>query len=711
MDFLDLNTDTSEWVPWGPNGRSVYERTYQRVKPDGTREQWNDTVQRVIAGNLSLVYGDPETWTEEVISESEELHRMMFGLKILPAGRHLWASGVPGRQYLFNCHTAGWGQKFSDHFEFMFMRLMEGGGVGSNYSSKYLAQYGPVKRALNVHIICDPEHPDYQKMKDAGVLSETYGYGWPGAFPIEDSREGWAGGLVDLLDTFFKDEVKHDNRVYDVSRVRKEGAPLRTFGGSASGPLPFARMMVNVAGIMNRRVQRQATPLDGMEIDHEIGQCVVAGGNRRSARMSILPWSDPWIQEFIECKADPSKHWTTNISVEVDEEFFRCLTQEWSPPFEDDRGVEWPQFGPREAADDILHRVAQGMLANGEPGIWNSALSAEGELGEVFCTNPCGEIILQQWENCNLGHVNLDAFIKVSDGTVSVDLAEVQAAHRLMTRFLMRATYGDVNDSKQAAVLARNRRIGVGHFGVQGMLAKLGIPFSEAPQNEFVKDFLDRMYRTVRQEARDYAFALRIPEPVKVTTVAPTGTIAKLAGRTEGIHPVYAKHYIQRIRFSTVDPTQRAQLEEYAAQGYEIEVDQWAANTKIVLIPTEELLVSELVEMGYSRDEALVLVESVDEIDFYDLLAFQAMYQEHYADNAVSFTANVIPGSIDAEEITVNLTRWLPKLKGTTVFPDLSRPQAPYTRLTAEEFDAIEGPKMAADGTDESCSTGACPIK
>ncbi|GAB3847366.1 hypothetical protein GCM10029963_28730 [Micromonospora andamanensis] len=327
---------------WGPTGQTVYERTYSRPKPDGSREEWPETVARVVRGNLALVHGEPDTWSPEVAREAADLEAMMLEFKILPAGRHLWASGVPGRQYLYNCHVVGWSENLSDHYQFSFSRLMEGGGVGSNYSTHYLTRYGAPRRRLAVHIVCDPQHPDYDKMRAAGLLSVDYSHEWPGAYPVEDSREGWADALVNLINTFMCDApVKHENRVFDVSRVRPEGAPLRTFGGTASGPLPFARMMVRIAGILNGVTERgfggfedghpygenHLTPLEAMAIDHEIGACVVAGGNRRSARMSMVHWADPYVMKFIEAKSDPGQHWTTNISVEIDDEFVTHLRQ------------------------------------------------------------------------------------------------------------------------------------------------------------------------------------------------------------------------------------------------------------------------------------------------------------------------------------------------------------------------------------------------
>jgi ribonucleotide reductase alpha subunit len=122
-------------IPWGPTGRVVYERTYSRTKPDGSKETWPETVARVVKGNIALVHGeDMAQWPDDVHREASQLVRYMTRFAIVPGGRHLWASGVKGRQYLFNCHVAGWGDRMSDHFEFSSLRLFEGGGVGANYS-------------------------------------------------------------------------------------------------------------------------------------------------------------------------------------------------------------------------------------------------------------------------------------------------------------------------------------------------------------------------------------------------------------------------------------------------------------------------------------------------------------------------------------------------------------------------------------------------
>ncbi|AGR46465.1 ribonucleotide reductase [Mycobacterium phage Odin] len=668
-------------IPWGPTGELVYNRTYARTKPDGSKESWPETVARVVDGNLALV---PERYA--LPDERDDLVRLITEFKLLPAGRHLWASGVKNAQHLFNCWVSGWPEKISDHFQFTFMRLMEGGGVGANYSNHYLEGYPAVVHPLKVEIVCDPDHVDYQAMKDAGILSEHYDSDWVGSFPIEDSREGWAAALVDLIDTHYRYDTVHFQRVYDVSRIRPQGAKLKTFGGVASGPLPFAQMLQKVAEVLSDRAGEVLTGMDAMAVDHAIAQCVVAGGVRRSARMSMMHWSDWQIDEFINCKSESGDHWTTNISVEVDDAFWREVRS------------------PSESkAHDVMDALSSGAVRNGEPGMWDSSLSNEGEPNRVVCTNPCGEITLEPWEPCNLGHINLAAFVTPAGKTDYIDLIR---AHRLMTRFLIRATFSPVADPKSREVLDRNRRIGVGHLGVASYLALTGRRYSQAPGDRRFTNFLREMASEVDYAAEQFSHELRIPVPVKKRTIAPTGTVAKMPGVSEGIHPIFSKYFIRRIRFN--ENSDMAELRKLAQEGYEIEKDLFAPNTEVVSIPTKDTLVQAVVDM-HGRD-AEEVVESADELTLHQLLGFQALYQTCWADNAVSFTANVDPDAYEAEDVAATLKMFGGLIKGSTIFPEASFPQAPYERITKQQYESAVA-KAVSDGVDEECANGACPIK
>jgi ribonucleoside-triphosphate reductase len=665
--------------------KTVYERTYRREKPDGSLETWPETVRRVVDGNLALVQ---PRYIEA--GERDRLVELIESFKLLPAGRHLKSSGV-NDYALNNCWAAGWlTDDPAEHFRFTLLRLAEGGGVGSNYSSRYLEDMPEVLVPVEVHVVCDPDHKDYEEMEAAGLLSKHFHHGWHGAYAVEDSREGWADALADLIRTAHDPNTKHVHRVYDVSRVRPKGAALRKFGGTASGPAPFAEMLINVGKILHGSTFGPVAwaPLSGiaaMEIDHEIARCIVSGGVRRSARMSIMRWDDPLIDQFLQCKADMTRHWTTNISVEVNDEFQAALAD------------------GHMGAHLVLNSLAAGAVSNGEPGFWNSSLTAEGEVDGTFTTNPCGEATLNPWEPCNLGSVNLAEFV---DNEGKVNRAGLIEAHRLITRYLIRATCAPVADPKSADAIARYRRIGVGHLGFADFIAKQGIRYSQSPYEWRVRQQLTEMADEVDEAAAEYANEMRIPVPIKSRVIAPTGTTSKIAGVSgEGIHLPFAAYFNRRIRFSLVEPLERAQVEEYKERGYHVEDCIYAANTAVVTIPTRDALLDTLLYPD--------VFEHAGDVTLGEMLAVQRMYQRHWADQAVSYTASVDPQEYSAEDVAELLRAFIPDLKGSTIFPEMSRAQAPYERITRVEYEArvLELGSGSSDTSyDEICASGACPI-
>lgn len=696
-------------IPWGPVGKAVFERTYSRETSPGIFETWPETVRRVARGNMAFVYGpDKSLWSPEIIREYQQLVNLMDGFAVMPAGRQLNATGVEGRQYLFNCHVAGWGKAFSEHFGFTFMRLVEGGGVGANYSTYLTEHYGQPRHPLRLVLQADEDHADIEKLRPHLTPVAEFDPGEKSY--VKDTREGWAEALTEVIDEAYSIYGVSDRPItlyFDLSQIRPEGSPLVSSGGVAAGPTPLAVMLESVIEVINRmHSQGFTSPVDLMEIDHHIAAGAVAGGKRRSARMSICRWDDPFIEDFINAKKDGMLQWSTNLSIEIDSRFTRDL------------------HDPNSAASHVHSLACNAVLTNGEPGYWNSELSQVGETGTIIATNPCGEIPLEAWEACNLGHVNLESFIdyenasgvrwhRTQDGPGLLD------AHKLVTRFLIRSTFGDINDPVQKSVQNRNRRIGVGHFGVQGYLVKQGKKYSDTARSQAqngIANFAGQLRwlrNTVRQEARDYAFELRIPEPVKVTCVAPTGSVAKLPGSTEGIHPVIYKWYEQRIRFSKRDEREFEQVLEYISQGFTVEDDIYdpSGMTAVVVIPTENILIAEVRDLvkKYDLDFDESVVESAEDLSLDDMLSFQAMYQEYWADNAVSYTCNIPEGKYSSEELQEVLKKYLPRLKGTTIMPNGTREQAPYTRISQEEYNSVTA-KRVADSAEFSCKTGACGI-
>lgn len=754
-DITKAKTETP--ISFGPIGEDVYKRTYSRTKRDGTNEDWYETCARVVNGNCNLVA--PHHIDKD---EPQKLFKLLLNMELLPAGRHLWATGI-GKDYLANCFSSDFTPDFAEHFRFTFMRLMEGGGVGSNYSNLFInSREGTkswfVRSRVNLHVICHPTHKDYflheeiehsekkiypshyffeegddkfQRKVDKQTygftglqlkpyvtfkdfLSTKYDCGWDPSFPngtiylrVEDSREGWCEALNLLLSMQTDPSMNKKDLVIDVSNVRHRGAILKGFGGTASGPGALILLLSRVNRVLNSLYNQEIKSLDYMLIDHFIACAVVSGGTRRSSRMAMKYWKDEDIFDFIKCKSpespDATSHWTTNISVVVDNKFFRALK----------RGDEW--------AIKVYDAVINGMYTNGEPGFINASKCLEGEpKGTVFfSTNPCGEISMVKYQdmlcfdNCCLGHGNLDR------------ITHPVEAFRLMTRFLIRATFARVSDPRQLENVERNRRIGVGILGYHAWLVKNKIKYSDAPNNPDVKNFLRNIYNVIAETAREYCHNLRIPECVKKTTIAPTGTIGLVSGTTTGCQSVFSKYYIRRVRYGNNAPI----IEKLKDSKHRCVPCQYAANTTVVdyvcvdplydqvfSICRQENLDKGLLEDDadfFAEEEANELIEDQYDLKLEDVLATQRMLQKEFADNAISITINVDPKQYTKEDFANILKHYLPDLKGLTVFPEFSMEQTPFERITKERLRDYEeaGYPIDRGQAEIKCSAVGCPIK
>lgn len=690
---LNVEDYHAEEPKWGPIGREVFTRTYARPDSEGRVESWLQTVTRVVNGNVALV--DPQ-FIEP--GEPEKLRDLFYHFKAIPAGRHLWVSGVPGRQFLFNCHRAGWTDRISRHYEFTFNELMKGGGVGANYSNNYIEHYPAVRNRVVVNCYIAPEYQqeDLDVLAARGlIVRDSNGAVYPPPYSgnslmrVPDSREGWYTALNAVIEAAFDPKVNGAHVAYldfDLNMLRPMGTIIKGFGGIASGPWALATLLRNMAAFLSSKEGVKLTSLDHMQMDHLIAECVVAGNVRRSARWAGKHWKDPDIMDFIHCKKDTSKHWSTNISVETDNEFWALLNDRSRP------NITVTSEKHRRAYD-VFNAVVEGAARDGEPGFVNTDLASVGERGDVRSPNPCGEIFLEEWENCNLGHVNLGEFADDFEGACE--------AFRLMERYLLRATFGDITDPAQRDVVNRNRRTGVGIFGFQEWLVKQGIKYSESWKNQDVKDKLAYFKAVVMLSAAEYSKQLGCNTPIKNTTAAPTGTISQGPGTTPSIQTLMFRWYIRRVRYGADDP----RLQGLFARGLKIEDDMYAQNTKVVEFPCKDILVAKVENLGLPAE----LVEESNEVSVEDYMAVQAMVQECYVDNAISLTINFDPESRTEQQIKNALLKYGPRLKGTTLMPNGSRPQAPYERMTKEEYEAtgVGGVSQA----EIECSTGACPIK
>ena len=210
-----------------PIGRTVYERTYSRRKPDGSQEEWADTVARVVHGNTSLV---PDEFIEP--GERERLTELIGSFALLPAGRHLWVTGT-NSPYSFNCHVAGWGPRLRDHVGFTMSVLLTGGGVGADFQSSAIGVLQPPAGTVEPRFLA-PIH------EDQAEFSHRLGPPSPAGvvYRVPDSREGWVEALCKLTDLA---EDGGGAITFDVSDVRPRGSIIHGFGGVASGPVHSSR--------------------------------------------------------------------------------------------------------------------------------------------------------------------------------------------------------------------------------------------------------------------------------------------------------------------------------------------------------------------------------------------------------------------------------------------------------------------------------------
>lgn len=664
-----MNNHTSTAAQeWGPIGEDVYNRTYSRQREDGTFETWPDTVARVVGGSTSVGIVKP--------GEAERLQELIGSFKVLPAGRHLWVTGT-GLPYTRNCFRAPWSPRLADHFEFMADQLLTGGGVGANYSQEYIQQ-APMLKHFDMFITCSVDHDEYEEVKDAAgaywvdqwvVADQSIR-----ATVVPDMREGWVAGWGALFDAATSSTPYV---ALDVSEIRPSGAEIKTFGGTASGPAPFVSSLVHVYEVLHNASGRWMTSVEAMLCDHHIAAAVVAGGARRSARMSIVDWRDPQVMEFINCKADHMHHWTTNISVEIDSAFIR--------------GV---QTG-NDHALRVFKAVVKGMWANGEPGFTNTEAASVGETGDVRSSNPCGEIFLEEGESCNIGSVDLDAF-----GT---DDAGAIEAFRLMARFLVRATLIKPYQEITAEVENRNRRIGVGFLGMQGWAAAHGVKYSDIPNSALLAAKMRLFREEIRDEADRYCDQLGINRCIKVTAIAPNGTISQLRGTQPGLHAVLARYAWRRVRYTVGD----VRIDEARARGLMVEPCIYAANTMVVRYPLRDGILDKYEEH---------LIEQTSDVSLDRQFAVLAWVTDTFCSgsdgNAVSFTANLDREELGSEEEAERvIAKWLPHVKGLTVFPNESRPQSPYEVITKTHYEHAARGEVYVGAIEQECVNGSCPIR
>ena len=514
-------------------GDFVYRRTYSRIDPKtNKKEQWADTVQRVVEGVYQMqldhfhTSGNIKQYdTNKASRSAHKMYGLIWNMKFLPPGRGLWSMGtdIINKRKLYsalnNCafvSTQDIDQDPGKIFEFVMDTLMLGVGVGFD-----------CRGSLKGIRVQDP------KNSSSSIL-----------FEIDDTRESWAQSTALLIESYLKPNSPRYEFSY--SKIRPSGLPLKTFGGVSSGPesLKDLHNHINyIFKINNNRVVDSKLITDIMNL---IGRCVVAGNVRRSSEIALSSADD---EEFIHLKdydRFPYRKkwgWCSNNSIIAD-------------------------------ANTNYSLIAKKIRVNGEPGVfWLDNARKYSRMVDppdnkdhrVMGVNPCGEQSLESFEMCNLVEIFLNRIENKKDYMNTIKYAFLYAKT---------VTLGLPDWYETAEVMKRNRRIGLSLSSISEFYEREG-------ENETVEWF-NSGYKEVQKWDSVYSKLYNIPKSIKTTTVKPSGTISLLAGSTPGIHysPGH-KYHIRRVQISDNDPN----LSPIIEAGYRVEKSIYTPNTSVIEFP------------------------------------------------------------------------------------------------------------------------------
>jgi len=640
-------------------GEITFIRTYSRMKEDGTKERWHEVCRRVIEGMYSVQKNHAKDnrlpWNDNKAQKSaQEAFQRMFELKWTPPGRGLWAFGTPmtmekrNSSSLQNCAMVSTRDLDRNDpgalFAWVMDALMLGIGVGFDTlgQDKKMSIYAPTEPAS--------------------------------IYEIPDTREGWVESVRILINSFLRQNQPIQEFTYDL--IRPLGAPIKGFGGVASGPAPLIELHTRIRNVIGSRAGEFLDSRAIVDIVNLIGTCVVSGNVRRSATLAL---GTPEDEGFINLK---------NPEVFPDRNSYDPEKPGWS----------WMSNNSISATVGTKYEDYVDLIAdNGEPGfIWLDVAREYGRLKDapdykdsrIMGFNPCAEQPLESYELCTLVEVHLNRHESKEDFLKTLKFAYLYGK----TVTLMPTHWQQTN-----GIMQRNRRIGTSLTGIASFADNSGLPA--------LREWMDEGYQKIRHYDHKYSEWLCVRESVRVTTVKPSGSVSLLSGATPGVHwGPGGEFYLRAIRFGNTDPM----MHLFKAAGYKIEDDVVSANTSVVYFP---------VASGHKRAEK--------QVSLFEKIGLAATAQKYWSDNGVSVTL-----SFDKEEetkfIAPALNMYEGQLKAVSFLPmgNKTYPQQPYTEISREAYNAYVGTigkidwSAIYDGKDnldaeseKYCSTDACEIK
>ena len=654
----------------------VFLRTYSR---DG--ERFEDSLKRVVEGSLTAIKRHQRrnglSWDDKKgNAHGLEFYRRMGERKLLPPGRGLWAMGTElvekiGSMPLVNCAFVSTENSHSgfnpvDPFVSAMDLLMCGVGVGFDCRGSFLVY-----------------KPDF----------------WGSArfkFKIPDSREGWCEALRLFLSCWLVEGSKIP--IFDFSGIRKDGEPIKSFGGVSAGPKPLIELFESIEKLLTVFLgDRGFRPVNSQiitDLFNMLGKCVVSGNVRRSAEIGLGYLSDT---EFLDLK-DPTALNTAH----------QLLNDESTPAeirgsiqrFIDNHPLNTHRWASNNSViissfdKPDYNEISRRIIKNGEPGtfwvdnvrfnqmsISGYPLSEDPAIG----VNPCGEIPLEDHEICNV----MDTF-PANHETLNDWLSTLKFAYIYCKSVTLIPTHLEKVNRR----IITNRRIGISVAGMSEFFDKHSL--SEA------KEWLETGYKYLRDLDKTYSRWLGVCESIRLTTVKPGGTIPLLTGLEGGLKIPTAKYYKRAIRISKnsqlVQPLKEA--------GFIVEDSLTDKTAVVVYFPCESNA------KRFTKD-----------IPLWEQASRLTILQTLWADNAVSVTLNFQPHEQNqiASILEHNQHHW----KSVSFLPYETHGylQAPYTEISRAEYDDLtkdlkktnwesiyKKKEAVKDQSDSYCSGDLCVI-
>src|SRR4026209_1521371 len=274
--------------------------------------------------------------------------------------------------------------------------------------------------------------------------------------PVEDTLSNGESGIYDTLRSMALVHQSGGGTGFSFSQLRPKNDIVRSTMGVASGPVSF------------------------MSLFDASTDVVKQGGTRRGANMGILRVDHPDIMEFVTCKDDTTKITNFNISVAVTDAFMAAVE---AGGMYDLIHPKTGQVSGQVRAREVWQLIIHGAWKTGEPGVFfvdkANHYNPVPHLGEYEATNPCGDQPLLPYDVCNLGSINLGAFVKDGSGVeAEIDWDQLRRVVHLSTRFLENVIDANQYPLQEITDLdQRIRRIGLGVMGLADVFVKLGVAY------------------------------------------------------------------------------------------------------------------------------------------------------------------------------------------------------------------------------------------